>query len=82
MGALGLTGIRFDQNIDTAWSQEQSDLVADLRIQGQSPDIRLHKLQGDGKGYWSVTVKLPWCITFKFKEGEFSQVRIENYHRG
>jgi plasmid maintenance system killer protein len=23
-----------------------------------------------------------WCITFKFKNGEFSEVMIENYHRG
>ncbi len=22
------------------------------------------------------------CITFKFKDGEFSEVKIENYHRG
>lgn len=54
--------------------------IEDLRIKGQPPDIRLHKLKGDRKEYWSVTIKLPWCITFKFKAGEFSEVRIENYH--
>ena len=54
----------------------------DLKIQGQPPNIRLHKLKGDRKDYWSVTIKLPWCITFKFKNGEFSEVKIENYHRG
>jgi proteic killer suppression protein len=54
----------------------------DLKIQGQPPNIRLHKLKGDQKEYWSVTIKLPWCITFKFKNGEFSEVKIENYHRG
>jgi proteic killer suppression protein len=54
----------------------------DLRIKGQSPSIRLHKLRGDRRDYWSVTIKLPWCITFKFKNGEFSDVTIENYHRG
>jgi len=54
----------------------------DLKIQGQPPNIRLHKLQGGRKDYWSVTIKLPWCITFKFKNGEFSEVKIENYHRG
>lgn len=52
----------------------------DLRIKGQPPGIRLHKLQGDRKGYWSVTIRLPWCITFKFNNGEFSAVAIENYH--
>jgi len=54
----------------------------DLKIKGQPPSIRLHKLKGDRKEYWSVTIKLPWCITFKFKSGEFSDVRLENYHKG
>ena len=62
----------------------------DLRIQGEPPDIRLHKLKGSRKAYWSITIKLPWCITiklpwcitFKYHEGEFSEVKIENYHRG
>ena len=54
----------------------------DLKIRGQPPNVRLHKLTGDRKQYWSVTIKLPWCITFKFKDGEFSDVRIENYHKG
>jgi len=54
----------------------------DLKIQGQPPNIRLHKLKGDRKKYWSVTIQLPWCITFKFKNGEFSEVKIVDYHRG
>ena len=53
----------------------------DLKIKGQPPNIRLHKLKGDRKDEWSVTVKLPWCITFKFKNGEFLDVKIENYHK-
>lgn len=54
----------------------------DLKIKGQPPNIRLHKLQGNRKDCWSVTIQLPWCITFKFKSGEFSEVLIENYLRG
>jgi len=54
----------------------------DLRIEGEPPSIRLHKLRGDRRDNWSVTIKLPWCITFKFNNGEFSEVMIENYHRG
>lgn len=54
----------------------------DLKIVGQPPNIRLHKLKGDRREYWSVTIKLPWCLTFKFKNGDFSEVKIENYHRG
>ncbi len=54
----------------------------DLRIRGEPPSIRLHKLRGDRRAYWSITIKLPWSITFKFNSGEFSEVTIENYHRG
>ncbi len=54
----------------------------DLKIKGEPPIIRLHKLKGNRKEYWSITIRLPWCITFKFKNGEFSEVKIENYHRG
>ena len=52
----------------------------DLKIKGQPPQVRLHKLVGRRKDEWSVTIKLPWCITFKFKNGEFIDVKIENYH--
>lgn len=52
----------------------------DLKIKGQPPNIRLHKLKGDRKDEWSVTIKLPWCIIFKFRSGEFVDVKIENYH--
>lgn len=59
-----------------------TQVLEDLKIKGQPPNVRLHKLKGDRKEYWSVTVKLTWCITFKFKNGDFSEVKIENYHKG
>ncbi len=57
-----------------------SSEIDDLKIKGQPPNIRLHKLKGDRREEWSVTIKLPWCITFKFKSGEFIDVKIEDYH--
>ena len=54
--------------------------LSDLRIQGEPPNMRLHRLSGDRAGCWSITIKLPWCITFRFNDGEFSEVKIENYH--
>lgn len=56
--------------------------LSDLKIKGQPPNVRLHKLKGGRGDEWSVTIRLPYCITFRFKNGEFSDVRIENYHRG
>lgn len=57
-----------------------SSEIDDLKIKGQPPNIRLHKLKGDRREEWSVTIKLPRCITFKFKSGEFIDVKIEDYH--
>lgn len=57
-----------------------TSVLDDLKIKGQPPNIRLHKLQGSRKDEWSVTIKLPWFITFKFKNGEFMDVKIESYH--
>lgn len=54
--------------------------INDLKIKGQPPKLRLHKLQGNRKDEWSITIKLPWCITFKFKNGEFLNVKLEDYH--
>ena len=54
----------------------------DFKIKGGPPIIRPQKLKGDRKDYWSIVIKLPWCITFKFNDGKFSEVKIENYHRG
>ena len=42
----------------------------DLKIKNPS-NLRLHKLKGSRKDDWSVTIKLPWCITFKFKDSKF-----------
>ena len=54
----------------------------DLKILSQPPNVRLHKLKGDRKDEWSITIKLPYCITFTFKNGEFVNVKVENYHKG
>ncbi|MCB1144021.1 MAG: type II toxin-antitoxin system RelE/ParE family toxin [Leptospiraceae bacterium] len=56
--------------------------LEDLKTIGQPPNLRLHKLKGNRKNQWSITIQLPWCITFQFSKGEFIDVKIENYHRG
>ena len=56
--------------------------MANLKIQGSPPDVRLHKLTGDRKGQWSVTIHKTtgWRIAFKFEKGEFFDVEIIDYH--
>ncbi|EFW01050.1 type II toxin-antitoxin system RelE/ParE family toxin [Sutterella wadsworthensis] len=44
------------------------------------PSFRLHALQGDRKGIWSITVTKNWRITFKFEDGNVYIVNYEDYH--
>ncbi len=61
-----------------------SSKLENLKINGRPPDVRLHKLTGDRKGQWSVTIDKVsgWRIVFSFKDGEFFDVEIVDYHRG
>ena len=44
--------------------------------------IGLHKLSGDRKGQWAMSVNGPWRICFRFKDGNAYDVEITDYHRG
>lgn len=59
-----------------------SSKLENIKIKGSPPDIRLHKLSGDRKGQWSITIHKTsgWRIVFGFKQGEFIDVEIIDYH--
>ncbi len=59
-----------------------STKLENLKVKGSPPDVRLHKLSGDRKGQWSITVHKTsgWRITFGFENGEFYDVEIIDYH--
>jgi proteic killer suppression protein len=44
------------------------------------PMFRFHRLTGDRRGTYSVTVKANWRITFRFHEGAAHNVDLEDYH--
>ena len=44
--------------------------------------VGLHKLTGDRKGLWAMTVNGPWRICFHFKNGDAYDVEITDYHKG
>jgi proteic killer suppression protein len=44
------------------------------------PGNRLHELQGDQEGVWSVTVSGNWRITFRFTDGNAQDVDLIDYH--
>jgi len=45
-----------------------------------APGLMLHKLKGTKKGTWAVTVRSNWRITFRFKNGDAFDVKLEDYH--
>ena len=42
--------------------------------------FRLHPLKGDLKGFWSLTVRANWRITFRFQNGKVLDVDLVDYH--
>ena len=53
-------------------------------LQDLSPlkSVGLHKLKGDRKGQWAMTVNGPWRICFEFHRGDAYEVEIVDYHGG
>lgn len=64
-------------------AMNSSGTLEDLVAAVHPPDPRLHSLKGDMKGYYAIDVtKISgWRITFKFADGVFNDVGIENYHK-
>jgi len=44
------------------------------------PGFRLHRLKGDLKGFWAVTVRANWRIVFRIEGGAASDVDLIDYH--
>ena len=51
--------------------------VEDLK---SPPSNRLHKLKGNFKDFWSVSINDQWRIIFKWKNGNATEVEITDYH--
>ena len=60
-------------------------VLADLAVASSPTDLdqpgyRLHPLQGDRRGLWSVRVSGNWRIVFCFADGEAVDVDLIDYH--
>jgi proteic killer suppression protein len=68
--------------------ESAEDLLAALDaatgLQDLSPlrSVGLHKLTGDRKGQWAMTVNAGWRVCFRFKDGDAYGVEIVDYHKG
>ncbi|MGD0026165.1 MAG: type II toxin-antitoxin system RelE/ParE family toxin [Xanthobacteraceae bacterium] len=44
--------------------------------------VGLHKLRGERKSQWAMTVSRRWRICFEFRRGDAYDVEIVDYHKG
>jgi proteic killer suppression protein len=72
-------GLDFEAAIDLLLALNVSGTLQDL-----SPlrSVGLHKLKGDRKNQWAMTVNARWRICFEFSKGDAYEVEIVDYHRG
>jgi len=45
-----------------------------------APGLRLHRLKGEKKDLWAVTVQANWRVTFRFEGSNAEIVNYEDYH--
>jgi proteic killer suppression protein len=71
--------------IDSSLRARVANILAVLDAASSALDLagpgnRLHELQGDQEGVWSVTVSGNWRITFRFTDGNAHDVDLIDYH--
>ena len=47
---------------------------------GRLKSVGLHRLAGDRRGQWAMTINGPWRLCFSFKDGDAYDVEIVDYH--
>ena len=43
------------------------------------PTFHLHRLKGQCRGFWAVTVRANWRITFRFADGNVLDIDLVDY---
>ena len=63
--------------------QRLAELNAAGSISALSPlaSVRLHKLTGNLRGFWSMNINGPWRLLFRFRDGNAYEVHIHDPHR-
>ena len=49
---------------------------------GVLASVGLHRLKGDRRGRWAMTINRRWRICFEFRDGDAYDVEIIDYHKG
>ena len=72
-------GLDFEAAVDLLLALNVAKTPRDL-----SPlkSVGLHKLKGERRDQWAMTVNGPWRICFEFRKGDAYEVEIVDYHKG
>lgn len=80
----------FDQGDAAALTAGQAEKISDVLAAldtaaepsevGLFPGWRLHRLKGDLKGFWSITITGNWRVIFRFEDGDAFDVDLVDYH--
>lgn len=76
-GRSRFTGLDTDRAAELLAALDEAISLAEL-----SPlkSVGLHKLKGDRKGQWAMTINGPWRLCFRFRKGDAYDVEIVDYH--
>jgi toxin HigB-1 len=76
-GKSKFSGMDEEKSIELLASLDAAGSLGDL-----SPlkSVGLHKLSGDRKEQWAMTINGPWRICFRFEDGDAHDVEIVDYH--
>lgn len=58
------------------------DAATSLKDLSPLKSVGLHKLKGDRRHQWAMTVNGPWRICFEYRDGDAFEVEIVDYHQG
>jgi toxin HigB-1 len=72
-------GLDFEATIDLLLALNVAKALSDL-----SPlkSVGLHKLKGERRSQWAMTINQRWRICFEFRKGDAYEVEITDYHKG
>jgi toxin HigB-1 len=76
-GKLKFSGIDQDKALELL---AVLDAAASLNDLSPLRSIGLHKLTGDRKELWAMTINGPWRVCFRFEDGDAWDVEIVDYH--
>lgn len=56
------------------------DAARSLADLGSLRSVGLHKLKGDRRDQWAITINGPWRLCFRFHDGDAYHVEVVDYH--